>query len=123
MASVGINAGTVDAGFIPAALRHRAPLQTGIGVIIAALFPAVARTHPLAVGGTFVGAGSRAISSTANLAGGTVGMLPLGTTVGTRLADFVAATVAGTLVQSAFVGAFIGAQFVIIGYLASDNRV
>ena len=98
LAGVGINARTVDAGLIPATLRHRAPFQTGIGVIVAALFPAIARTHPLAVGGTFVGAGSRAISSTANLTGGTIGMLPVSATVGTRLADFVAVAVAGALV-------------------------
>ena len=53
----GVNTGTVVAGLIPAALRHRAPFQTGIGVIIAALFPAVARANPLAVHRAFVGAG------------------------------------------------------------------
>ena len=94
----GVHAGTVGTSLIPAALGDIAPFQTRVGIIVAALLPAIARTHPLAVGGTLVGAGSRAISSTANLTGGTIGMLPVSATVGTRLADFVAVAVAGALV-------------------------
>jgi hypothetical protein len=53
----GADARTVDASLIPAALSDSAPFFAGIAVIVAALLPAVARTFPLVVVRTLVGAG------------------------------------------------------------------
>jgi len=54
---------------VPPALGNRTPLQTAVRVVLAALLPAVARTYPLSVDRTFIGASFNARAVVASFIG------------------------------------------------------